>query len=103
MFKILNTINISLFEMQYIVLVDIILSTGNCRVINLFDGVSIVVKLFLCIQIMYGVIFLFLLNLMTIIINNEIEVLNIMTKDMKYAHIHPELFNLLCRNLLMQF
>lgn len=52
---------------------------------------------------MYGVLFLFLLNLMTININNEKEVLNIMTKDMKYAHMHPELFNLLCRNLLMQF
>lgn len=48
---------------------------------------------------MYGVLFLFLLNLMTININNEIEVLNIMTKDMKYAHTHPELFNLLCRKL----
>lgn len=29
MFEILNTINISLFEMQYIVLGDIILSTGK--------------------------------------------------------------------------
>lgn len=70
---------------------------------NLYDGVSSGVILFVCIQIMYGVVFLFLLNLMTININNEIEVLKIMTKDMKYAHIHPELFNLLCRNLLMQF
>lgn len=70
---------------------------------NLFDGESSGVILFVCIQIMYGVVFLFLLNLMTINIINEIEVLNIMTKDMKYAHIHPELFNLLCRNLLMQF
>lgn len=57
---------------------------------NLFDGVSGGVILFVCIQIMYGVVFLFLLNLMTININNEIEVLNIMTKDMKYAHTHPE-------------
>lgn len=70
---------------------------------NLYDGVSSGVILFVCIQIMYGVVFLYLLNLMTININNEIEVLNIMTKDMKYAHIHPELFNLLCRHLLMQF
>lgn len=66
---------------------------------NLFDGESSGVILFVCIQIMYGVLFLFLLNLMTININNEIEVLNIMTKDMKYAHTHPELFNLLCRKL----
>lgn len=57
---------------------------------NLFDGESSGVILFVCIQIMYGVEFLFLLNLMTININNEIEVLNIMTKDMKYAHTHPE-------------
>lgn len=57
---------------------------------NLFDGESSGVILFVCIQIMYGVVFLFLLNLMTININNEIEVLNIMTKDMKYAHTHPE-------------
>lgn len=70
---------------------------------NLYDGVSSGVILFVCIQIMYGVVFLFLLNLMTININNEIEVLNMMTKDMKYAHTHPELFNLLCRHLLMQF
>lgn len=70
---------------------------------NLFDGESSGVILFVCIQIMYGVVFLFLLNLMTININNEIEVLNIMTKDMKYAHTHPEYFNLLCRHLLMQF
>lgn len=57
---------------------------------NLFDGESSGVILFVCIQIMYGVLFLFLLNLMTININNEIEVLNIMTKDIKYAHTHPE-------------
>lgn len=57
---------------------------------NLFDGESSGVILFVCIQIMYGVVFLFLLNLMTININNEIEVLNIMTKDMKYAHTHLE-------------
>lgn len=57
---------------------------------NLYDGVSSGVILFVCIQIMYGVVFLFLLNLMTININNEIEVLKIMTKDMKYAHTHPE-------------
>lgn len=57
---------------------------------NLFDGESSGVILFVCIQIMYGVVFLFLLNLMTININNEIELLNIMTKDMKYAYTHPE-------------
>lgn len=50
---------------------------------------------------MYGVVFLFLLNLMMININNEIEVLNIMIKDMKYVYIYLEYFNLLCRYLFM--